>query len=144
MTRQFFFETAQHGYTYFRQQTMTTSMASSAAGDGCSAIAGILSHQQPIERFQLSRCILCKRKMQGRRRPAHCRNRRCPAWRCRYDDQCEHAHEACPLCGKFKPEEFSSGEARQTCLHRPEGIPEHATATICNDGKIEYRWLTEV
>ena len=32
---------------------------------------------------------------------------RCPAWICRFDDQCEEAGQPCPLCAHIKKVEWS-------------------------------------
>ena len=46
---------------------------------------------------------------------------RCKAWRCRYNDQCTAANDACPLCGAFKPPEFQPTQPAHDC--RPAHSP---------------------
>ena len=67
------------------------------------------------------KCICCGTRYWKQnklvRRAAQCKGvryfsgyerRRCKAWRCRFNNQCSKANEACPLCGAFKPPEFQS------------------------------------
>ena len=86
-----------------------------ASGDQASATEA--RHSCPAACY--SKCISCGQRFWQKkalvRRAARCRGARfnpdgsrwvCKAWRCRYNDQCPGANDACPICGAFKPPEF--------------------------------------
>lgn len=90
------------------------------------------------------KCVCCGSRYWQRnmlvRRSAKCRGVRydqdgvrwqCKAWRCRYNDQCSKAGDACPLCGAFKPPEFSPTQPAHACSPaQPSGPVSPASAIL--------------
>jgi len=89
------------------------------------------------------KCVCCGSRYWQRnklvRRSAKCRGVKydqdgirwqCKAWRCRYNDQCTGAGAACPICGAFKPPEFSPTQPAHACSPAHSSGPVSPASTI--------------
>jgi hypothetical protein len=123
---------------------------------------GVIMSAQNRPRFSPYKCALCAKRFSKNnklvRRAAKCRGYhwsvdkqahvQCPAWMCRFNNECARAGDPCSLCHSIKPVEMAVRSAHEIVAHDGDPtprwhIPLDATRYILN-GVFTARWITEV